>query len=75
MAWQTPKPQIYDIAQAMGTTISGIQTALSRYGVTNPKRGGTVRQRGCMVCSRPFMSEGSHHRQCPRCYSMNSEVA
>lgn len=78
MAWATPRTPMYEMAKALGTTMSGIQTAMSRYGVTHQKRAeskGTVRQRDCMACSRPFMSEGSHNRQCQRCYSLACEVA
>lgn len=78
LAWQTPRPPMYDIAQALQTTVSGVQTALSRFGITQPRRGpmtAGARQRNCLACARPFLSEGSHNRQCQRCYSIACEVA
>lgn len=78
LAWQSPRPPMYALAKALGTTVSGIQTALSRYGITHQARGmanSNVRQRNCIACAKPFMSEGSHNRQCQRCYSIACEVA
>lgn len=78
LAWQSPRPPMYDLAKALSTTVSGIQTALSRYGITHQARGmanSKVRQRACIACARPFLSEGSHNRQCQRCYVLACEVA
>ena len=79
LAWQTPRPPIYDMAKAMQTTVSGVQTALSRFGIVHQRRamatGNTVKQRPCIACARPFVSEGSHNRQCQRCFVLACEVA
>ncbi|QDM22733.1 hypothetical protein FIU28_17425 [Tardiphaga sp. vice154] len=79
LVWANPRPPIYDLAKAMGTTVSGVQTAMSRFGIVQQRRamarGNTVKQRSCIACARPFISEGSHNRQCQRCYSIACEVA
>jgi len=81
MYLQVPKPSVAELAAAFGTTVSSIQTVLSRKGIVRaPAVSGTPwkneqRARDCLCCRRPFVSEGTHNRQCPRCYAENSEMA
>ena len=63
------------------TTASAIQIVLSRKGlIRNAATTGAAwknekRPRNCICCRKPFVSEGSHNRQCPVCYAANSEMA
>ncbi|MEX2644531.1 MAG: hypothetical protein WD270_13830 [Acetobacterales bacterium] len=33
-----------------------------------------ARERSCMTCSRPFVSEGWHNRMCPRCRKLGDPM-
>jgi hypothetical protein len=85
---ELPRPTIEEMARAFGTTESAIQTPASRCGYAlmehrnalHPqyqKPGATVghSERDCMIWTRPLFGEGSHNRQCPRCYEANGEMA
>jgi hypothetical protein len=69
------------MAAAFGTSESSIQTVLSRKGlirnaaITGAAWKSEKRARDCLCCSRPFISEGVHNRQCPACFAANSEMA
>ncbi|QDM22736.1 hypothetical protein FIU28_17440 [Tardiphaga sp. vice154] len=76
MAMREPRPTIAALADAMGTTESAIQTALSRHGMSRRNRAiSSLKPRDCMTCTKPFMSEGNHNRMCARCLNTNESVA
>jgi hypothetical protein len=77
IAARVPRPSVDEIGIEMGTTGSGIQTAMSRYGVTrgNGVDAKSLTRRLCMNCSNPFMSTGSGNRRCPKCIAADSGVA
>lgn len=77
-----------EIAVKFGTTPTGIQTAMSRSGLTriehrqslhpqyqNPGSGDAVQERRCLCCRLPFISTGRGNRQCVRCFEENSRIA
>ncbi len=88
---KVPRPSMEEMGKVMGTTDPAIQTVASRFGFTRwesarkadalhpqyqkPDSGIVHRERDCLICDKPFISEGSHHRQCTRCYANNSEIA
>jgi hypothetical protein len=85
IALQNPRPPIEEIAAEFGTTVSGVQTAMSKFGITKnsapvsrfgkPSTPANYTRRACMCCSRPFVSEGSHNRLCVECKSGNRSAA
>lgn len=84
---KVPRPTIAEMAQAFDATESAIDTAASRFGyakvqyrqVLHPeyqKPSATIGQeRKCMICPNMFISESPWHRQCPRCFAVNCEIA
>jgi predicted transcriptional regulator len=78
-----PRPSIRYLADLFGTTMSSVQTMMSRRGLTNRsyKSSGLIRHssqhasRNCMSCASPFISEGKHNRLCPRCADTSLECA
>jgi hypothetical protein len=81
MYLKVPTPSKAEMAAAFNTTESSIQTVLSRKGlVRNAAITGAAWKNeklplNCLCCRRPFVSEGIHNRQCPRCFAENSEMA
>ena len=84
MATQSPRPLTEDIAKSFGTTVNAIQTAVSRFDITKGLAGATggelkdlsvLKERKCMTCQKPFVSEGIHNRRCVPCKRNDSAVA
>lgn len=84
IAMRSPRPRAAEIALEFGTTESGIQTALSRYGITKDVTGvpqgelrdlSGMKRIACMTCQEPFVSEGKHNRRCNRCKGNDHKVA
>lgn len=80
MRSRDPRPSDDEIAAALGCTLSALQTALSRRGITRqhsvdltPVR--ALKMRPCICCRRNFNSTGAGNRMCPRCRSGAREAA
>jgi hypothetical protein len=84
MATQSPRPPTEEIAAVFGTSKNAIQSAMSRFDITKRQGGSTgyelkdlsaFKERKCMSCARPFLSEGIHNRRCTTCKSNDHRVA
>jgi hypothetical protein len=58
----------FTVALRMGRSESSIITAVSRYGVRDPK----AKLRTCMPCRRPFFSLHNGNRICGQCKTRNN---
>jgi hypothetical protein len=77
---------IEKVAVEFNSTPASILPAISRAGFSRvayrkalhpqyQKPASVQKERKCLCCRMPFASEGSHNRQCQRCFSANSEMA
>ena len=69
MYWSIPRPTMVFMAAELGRSVSGVQTALSKYSISCPKQVTTTTGKimPSMTCDRAFFSEGKHNRMCVRC--------
>lgn len=61
------------IAAKMGITVSAVQTAMSRLGMSRPDGHADRKMRTCLSCEKSFMSEWKGNRHCTQC--KHSEAA
>jgi hypothetical protein len=80
MRSRDPRPSDDEIATALGCTLSALQTALSRHGITRQRSVDLTpvrapKMRPCICCRNNFNSTGVANRMCPRCRSAAREAA
>lgn len=68
-------PLGYVVVDAQGKYVSrAFQLEASAQGaLTRAIRDAGLRERPCLCCKRPFMSEGIHNRMCPACRNGRAE--
>jgi hypothetical protein len=75
MYWSDPRPSKEFMSSELGRSISSIQTAMARFGISCAvqKTTTTGKIRPCITCERAFFSEGKHNRMCRRCTAGKNE--